>query len=81
MGTIVNRDLRMVRGTSFRATRRESPAEALRILRVKEGQRLHLTETPDGVLVTSYDPEFAKTMEIAEDFAGRYRNALRKLAE
>lgn len=57
------------------------PAEALQILRVREGQLLHLTETKDGVLLTPYDPEFEGTMKVAEGFMGRYRNALRELAK
>lgn len=57
------------------------PSEALRALRVREGDPLYLTEAPDGFRLTPYDPEFEETMEIAEDFMARYRNALRDLAK
>jgi len=57
------------------------PAEAARTLRVKEGDRLFLTESPDGYRLTPYDPNFEATMKIAEDFMSRYRNALRDLAK
>lgn len=57
------------------------PAEAAKALRVKEGDSLYLTETPDGYQLVPYDPEFEKTMKVAEDFMGRYRNALRELAK
>jgi putative addiction module antidote len=57
------------------------PSEALQLLRVKEGESLHLTETPDGVLVTSYDPEFETAMNVGERFMARYRNTLRELSK
>ena len=49
-------------------------------LRLVEGSTLYLTAAMDGYRVTAYDPEFAKTMTIAEKVMRRYRNALRELA-
>jgi len=57
------------------------PAQAAQVLGVKEGDKLYLTETPEGYRLTPYDPEFEATMEAAEDFMKRYRNALRELAK
>lgn len=57
------------------------PAQAARALHVKEGDPLYLTEAPDGFRLTPYDPDFEKTMEAAEDFMSRYKNALRDLAK
>jgi putative addiction module antidote len=57
------------------------PAEAARALHVKDGDRLFLTEAPGGYRITPYDPDFAETMKIAEDFLSRYKNALRDLAK
>ena len=58
------------------------PAEAAQALRVKEGDRLFLTEGPGGTFrVTPYDPDFADAMKAAESFMARYRNALRELAK
>jgi putative addiction module antidote len=57
------------------------PAQAAQALRVKEGDQLYLTEAPGGFRITSYDPGFAETMEVAETFMSRYRNALRDLAK
>lgn len=57
------------------------PAQAAQVLGVKEGDKLYLTETPEGYRLTPYDPEFAATMKAAEDFMKRYRNALRELAK
>lgn len=56
------------------------PAEAAQVLGVKEGDKLYLTEIPEGYRLTPYDPEFESTMKAAEDFMKRYRNALRELA-
>lgn len=56
------------------------PAQAAQALRVKEGDALYLTETPGGFRITPYDPDFAETVEVAEGFMARYRNALRDLA-
>lgn len=57
------------------------PAEAVQALRVKEGDKLFLTESPEGFQLTPYDPAFEETMTLAEGFMRRYKNALRKLAK
>ena len=57
------------------------PAEVTQKLRVGAGDKLYVTETPDGIKLTPYDPDFAETMEVAEDVMRRYRNALRDLAK
>lgn len=57
------------------------PAQAAQTLGVKEGDKLYLTETPDGFRITPYDPEFAETVKLAGRFMARYRNALRELAK
>lgn len=56
------------------------PAQATQTLHVKEGDKLFLTEAPGGFRLTPYDPTFAETMEVAESFLSRYKNALRDLA-
>jgi putative addiction module antidote len=57
------------------------PIEAVKALRVQEGDALYLTETPEGYQIVAHDPEFEKAMATAEDFMARYRNALRELAK
>lgn len=49
-------------------------------LRVAEDDTLFITETPDGVQITPYDPEFEKAMEAFEKTRGKYRNAFRELS-
>jgi hypothetical protein len=48
---------------------------------VGEGDTIYVTETPDGVQLTTYDPEFEQIMEAASQVTRRYRNALRELAK
>lgn len=57
------------------------PKELLARLRVDKGDELYALETPDGIRLTIYDPEFAAQMDIAEEIMREDRNVLRKLAE
>lgn len=56
------------------------PREALARLQVADGDRIFLTETPDGFLLTPYDETFRAAMEAFEEGSARFRNALRELA-
>ena len=57
------------------------PKELLAKMRLSKGDKIYLTETPDGYKLTPYDEVFAKTMEIAEQVMREDRDVLRKLAE
>jgi putative addiction module antidote len=57
------------------------PKEVLARLRVAEGDRLFLTEAPDGYRITPYDPEFERQLQLAEEGMARYRHTLRALAK
>lgn len=57
------------------------PKEMLDDLHLGDGASVTVTRTPDGILMTPTDPDFDRAMTIFEDFAGRYRNALRELAK
>jgi putative addiction module antidote len=57
------------------------PKEVTDRLKVKAGDSLYLTESPDGYRLTAYDPEFARQMEAAEKVMRRYKDALRQLAK
>jgi putative addiction module antidote len=57
------------------------PRELLQKLKVRKGDVLYVTETPDGVQLTPYEEEFAHTMEVAESIMRRYRDALKQLAQ
>jgi putative addiction module antidote len=55
--------------------------EMLAKLRVHKGDTLYVIETPTGIELTPYDPEFARQMDIAEDIMRDNRDVLKKLAE
>jgi putative addiction module antidote len=57
------------------------PKELLERLRVTKGDMLHVVETPGGIELTPYDPEFAEQIGIAEEVMRSDRNVLKKLAE
>jgi putative addiction module antidote len=57
------------------------PKEAAARLKVKKGDTLFLTETPDGYAITPYDPEFEAQMAAARNGMAKYRNSLRELAK
>ena len=57
------------------------PKETLAKLKVAGGDAVFLTETPDGIRITPYDPEFEAQMNAAKGVMKRRRNALRELAK
>lgn len=57
------------------------PKELLARLRVDKGDELYVVETPDGIRLLPYDPEFAAQMEVAKQVMREDRELLRKLAE
>ena len=57
------------------------PRELLEKLRVQKGDTLHVLETPNGIELTSFDPEFARQMDVAERVMREDRDVLRRLAE
>lgn len=57
------------------------PKELLARLRVEKGDELYALETPDGIRLTTYDPEFAAQMEVAEEVMRKRRSLLHKLAQ
>jgi len=57
------------------------PKEVLAKLRVSKGDQLYITETPGGIELSPYDPEFADQMAAAREVMRENRDVLRKLAE
>ena len=58
------------------------PKEVLSRLNVQDGDKVFLTEAPDGSYrITPYDPEFEKQIKTGKTFMARYRNTLRALAK
>lgn len=57
------------------------PKELLARLRADKGDALYARETPDGIVLTTYDPQLAAQMEVAERIMREDRHVLRKLAQ
>jgi len=57
------------------------PKDVLAKLRVREGDELSVSETPEGVALKRSDDEFQDQIEAARRAMKRYRNALRELAK
>jgi putative addiction module antidote len=57
------------------------PRELLAKLRVDKGDVLYLVETPSGVELTPYDPQFVAQMQVLESVAREERDVLKKLAQ
>ncbi len=56
--------------------------EAMARLKIKKGDTVYLTETPDGgYRLTPYSPEFERQMTLAEDIMHEDREILRRLAK
>lgn len=65
-------------GESVSATLPKDMAERLRL---SPGDRVLAVETEKGILLTPYDPNLERALEIASRAADKYRNALRDLAK
>ena len=58
------------------------PEEVMTYLKVQRGDTLYLTEAPDGSYrLTSYDPDSARQMGLAEEIMHQDREILRALAK
>jgi putative addiction module antidote len=57
------------------------PKELLTKLGVGKGDTLYAIETPDGVRLTTADPEFEAQMAVARRLMKRWRNVLHELAK
>jgi putative addiction module antidote len=57
------------------------PKDTLARINAKEGDTLYALETPQGYLVTTFDPKFAKTVETAERVFRRNKDGYRELSK
>lgn len=57
------------------------PRAVLERLRVSKGDLLYVLETPHGIELTPYNPEFAVQMDVAEGVMREDRDVLRRLGE
>jgi len=57
------------------------PKEILQHLRISKGDILYAIETPNGIELTPYDPQFGAQMDAAEHIMRDDRDVLKKLSE
>lgn len=57
------------------------PKEVLANLKVNKGESVFLTETPEGYVVTPYDPELDEQMTAGRDFMREFRDTFHALAK
>ena len=57
------------------------PKELLARLKLEKGDLLHVTDTPDGVALSPYDPTFDQQLELGREFMREYRDTFRALAK
>jgi antitoxin MazE len=56
------------------------PKDMLERYRLAAGEKAFVVETEQGILITPFDPDFAEAMDVYEEGAKAYRNAMRELA-
>jgi len=57
------------------------PKEMLNRMKVARGDTLHVVETPEGYLLTPFDPDVAAQIEAGRHFMKEYRDTFKILAE
>ena len=57
------------------------PKEVLAQLNVNKGDSLFLSPAPNGMRITTTDPEFEMQMKVARGLMKEYRNVLAELAK
>jgi len=57
------------------------PKEVLARLKLEKGDTLHLTNTPDGLALTPYDPALEEQLALGREFMREYRDTFHALAK
>jgi putative addiction module antidote len=57
------------------------PKELLAKLGLAKGDKVFVTESQEGLVLSPYDPKMARALEIAEEGERKYRNALKELSK
>jgi putative addiction module antidote len=57
------------------------PKEMLNRLKVEKGDSLFAVETPEGYLLTPYDPTVEEQLKAGRDFMKKYRETFKALAK
>lgn len=57
------------------------PKELLARLRLGKGDALYVIETPEGIVLTPYDPTIAEQVELGREFMREFRDTFHALAK
>ncbi|MGK7951851.1 MAG: AbrB/MazE/SpoVT family DNA-binding domain-containing protein [Xenococcaceae cyanobacterium] len=57
------------------------PKEMLKNLKLNKGDSLYAVETPDGYVLTPYNPEIEEQIQKGRQFMKQYRETFKALAE
>lgn len=57
------------------------PKAILNRLRVEKGDQLYAVETPNGLLLTPYDPGIKEQLEVGSKLMEKHRDVFKALAE
>lgn len=57
------------------------PKDLLALMKVEKGDQLFVIETPDGFLLTPYDPTMEDQLEAGRAFMREYRDTFKVLAK
>lgn len=57
------------------------PKEVVEKLNINEGDLIYATDSPEGINLTPYDPNFELAMKAFNRSRRKYRNALKELAK
>lgn len=57
------------------------PKEVVARLKVQKGDTLFLTESPEGYVITPYDPAIAEQLEAGREFMREFRDTFHQLAK
>jgi putative addiction module antidote len=57
------------------------PKELLARMRLEKGSTVHVTESPNGFVLTPYDPSLAEQLEAGREFMREYRDTFHQLAK
>lgn len=57
------------------------PKEVLARLKLEKGDTVFVTETPDGIALTPYDPAIEEQVKLGREFMREYRDTFRALAK
>jgi putative addiction module antidote len=57
------------------------PKEILARLKLEKGDTVFVTDAPNGVMLTPYDPSLAEQLEAGREFMREYRDTFHQLAK